>query len=52
MPKAAPGRTANWLGWQMVKSYMKRFPETTFEELINMQDSQALMDQSRYKPAL
>lgn len=52
MPKEAPGRTANWLGWQMVKSYMKRFPETTFEELINLQDAQTLMDQSRYKPAL
>jgi hypothetical protein len=51
MPKEAPGRTANWIGFQMVNSYMKRYPETTFEELIELQDAQALMDQSRYKPA-
>nr|HQU60764.1 hypothetical protein [Saprospiraceae bacterium] len=27
MPPEAPGRTANWLGWQIVKPYMKRYPE-------------------------
>ena len=24
MPAEAPGRTANWTGWQIVKAYMKR----------------------------
>ena len=50
MPDEAPGRTANWLGWQIVKAYMKKFPETTLEELIGLKDAQALMNQSKYKP--
>ncbi len=50
MPPEAPGRTANWLGWQIVKAYMKRHPETTLPELLGMTDAQALLDASRYKP--
>jgi len=50
MPPEAPGRTANWVGWQIVKAYMKRHPETTFKELLAMQDAQKLLDESRYRP--
>ncbi|MEO1259345.1 MAG: hypothetical protein AAFZ15_11140 [Bacteroidota bacterium] len=50
MPDEAPGRTANWLGWQIVKAYMDRYPETSLQELINLRDAQELMDRSRYKP--
>ncbi len=50
MPVEAPGRTANWVGWQIVKSYMKNHPETTMEELIALKDAQQLLDQARYKP--
>ncbi len=50
MPDEAPGRTANWLGWQIVKSFMKRNPETSLEELIALKDAQKLLDQARYKP--
>ncbi len=50
MPDEAPGRTANWLGWQIVKAYMERNPETSIEELIVNRDAQSIMDGSRYKP--
>ncbi|MEM1319126.1 MAG: hypothetical protein AAGG75_02655 [Bacteroidota bacterium] len=50
MPPEAPGRTANYMGWQIVKSYMKRFPQTSMQELIEMKDAQQLLEQSRYKP--
>ncbi|MFQ5447121.1 MAG: hypothetical protein ACE5FF_09305 [Saprospiraceae bacterium] len=50
MPKEAPGRTANWLGWQIVKAYMKRHPGTSLEDLIALKDAQAIMDGSKYKP--
>ena len=50
MPPEAPGRTANWMGWQIVQAYMKRKPETTFRQLIDLTDAQALLDQSKYKP--
>jgi len=50
MPPEAPGRTANWLGWQMVKGFMKRHPDTTIKELIAFEDAQELMNLSKYKP--
>jgi hypothetical protein len=50
MPKESPGRTANWIGWKIVEAYMKRFPETTPDELIMNLDAQAILDGSRYKP--
>jgi len=50
MPEIAPGRTANYVGWQIVNAYMKRNSDTTLEELIQLRDSQEIMDKSRYKP--
>jgi hypothetical protein len=50
MPPEAPGRTANFMGWQIIKAYMKRHPETTLPELLEMTDAQKLLDASRYKP--
>lgn len=49
MPDAAPGRTANYIGWKIVEAYMKKVG-STLEELIDMQDAQKIMDESRYKP--
>jgi hypothetical protein len=50
MPAEAPGRTGNWLGWQIVKAYMKRQPEATLQDLIMITDAQQILDASRYKP--
>ena len=49
MPDAAPGRTANYIGWKIVDAYMKK-TGSTLEALIDMQDAQKIMDESRYKP--
>jgi len=50
MPNEAPGRTANWLGMRIVKAYMRKFPQTTWEELIAMKDAQVILNRSKYKP--
>lgn len=50
MPPEAPGKTANWIGWQIVKSYMANHSETTMEELVAMRDAQEVLDSSRYRP--
>lgn len=50
MPPEAPGRSANWVGWQITKAYMERHPETTLKELLALQDAQKLLDESRYRP--
>jgi len=45
----SPGRVGRWIGWQIVSSYMREFPETTIEELIRLPD-QKLFNLSKYKP--
>lgn len=50
MPIEAPGRTANYLGWQIVKSYMTKFPETSLMDLIALNDSQRFLEESAYRP--
>ncbi|MFT5765913.1 MAG: hypothetical protein ACI8X3_003351 [Saprospiraceae bacterium] len=50
MPPEAPGRSANWMGWQIVKSYMKQNPLTTLDDLIAIKESQTILDKARYKP--
>lgn len=50
MPANAPGRTANYMGLQIVKAYMKKYPKTSLSDLIDLKDSQLIMEKSRYKP--
>ncbi len=50
MPPEAPGETGNFIGWQIVKQYMKRFPKTSLTELLSLKDAQMVLEQSKYKP--
>ena len=50
MPPEAPGRTGNWLGWQIVERYMAENPEADIGNLIENRDAQGILEQSRYKP--
>jgi hypothetical protein len=51
MPDAAPGKTANYIGYRIISSYMKKFPQTTLDELVKNSDYQKLFDTSGFKPA-
>ncbi|WP_430615612.1 gliding motility lipoprotein GldB [Flavobacterium sp. JP2137] len=44
----SPGRTGAWLGWQIVRSYMKN-NNVTLQTLLQM-DAKEIFEQSRYKP--
>lgn len=46
----APGEVGNWIGWQIVKAYMRRHPDTSLEELLNLRDTQRFLEQAKYKP--
>ncbi|MEI6407937.1 MAG: hypothetical protein WCR52_01020 [Bacteroidota bacterium] len=46
----APGEIGNWMGWQIVKAYMKRHPNTSIEELVNFRDAQKFLEAAKYKP--
>lgn len=50
MPDGAPGRSANWLGMQIVKAYMKANPTKTVRDLLNITDGQEILAKSRFKP--
>lgn len=51
MPAGAPGQTGNYLGWKIVNSYMKRHPETNFEQLMEI-EAQRLLELSKFKPGI
>ena len=45
-----PGEAGNWLGWQIVKAYMNRYPDTPLPELLQMHDAQQFLEKAKYKP--
>lgn len=49
-PLESPGRTGVWIGWQIVRQYMKKFPETTLSELMQNSDYQQILNDSKYFP--
>jgi hypothetical protein len=50
MPQEAPGNTGSWMGWQIIKVYMKKHPETTLKQLLALDNAQEVLEQSGYKP--
>ncbi len=50
MPKESPGRTANWMGWQIVRQFMSRHSDITLPELLKLRDAQKILVESKYKP--
>lgn len=49
VPADAPPKIGEWLGWQIVKAYMKKQPATDFETLMKL-PAQKVLDVSKYKP--
>lgn len=47
----APGRIGVWLGWEIVKQYMRGHSEVKLPELMETKDAQQIFMKSRYKPA-
>ncbi len=48
--KQAPPRIGYWVGWQIVRQYMKNNPTITVEQLMKEEDAQQLLAKSKYKP--
>jgi hypothetical protein len=49
-PLESPGRTGVWIGWQIVREYMKKNQETTLGELMKNNDYQQILNDSKYFP--
>lgn len=46
----SPGRLGTWVGWRIVDSFMEHNPEVCMQELLQMTDSQELLEMSDYRP--
>jgi gliding motility-associated lipoprotein GldB len=49
-PKSSPGGIGQWMGWKIVKAYMKNNPEVKLDQLMNNSDYKKMLNESRYKP--
>lgn len=48
--RESPARMGEWVGWQIVRNYMRNNAETSLEDLMQVTDSQAILIGSRYRP--
>lgn len=46
----SPARIGEWLGWQIVRSYMNQNPDVSLDELIAGDDFQLIFQDSGYRP--
>ena len=49
-PKEAPAKLGPFIGWQIVRSYMKQHPGITLRQLFERKDAQKILAESGYKP--
>ena len=50
MPPESPGDIGSWSGWQIVRKYMEKHPETSLQQLMEMKDAQQILADARYRP--
>lgn len=50
LSKESAPRIGYWVGWQIVRAYMKNNPDVTIEELMKEEDAQKILNKSKYKP--
>lgn len=46
----APARLGEWVGWQIVSTYMESHPDVSLKKLLQVKDSQKILKDSGYKP--
>lgn len=49
-PLESPGRTGVWIGWQIVRQYMQKHPEIKLIDLMQNNDHQQILNDSKYFP--
>ncbi len=52
MPQDSPGRTACWMGRQIIRKYMKKNPQVTLEDLLAIKDTQKILNGAGYRGSL
>lgn len=49
-PPESPGRTGAWIGWQIIRKYMKRNSDVTLADLMANKNYQEILNASAYLP--
>ncbi|WP_228954225.1 gliding motility lipoprotein GldB [Mucilaginibacter sp. UR6-1] len=47
--ESAP-KLAVWTGWQIIRKYMEKHPDTTLPQLMAERDAQKILNESKYRP--
>lgn len=50
LSKQSAPRIGYWIGWRIVKQYMRNNPKVSLEDLMKEKDAQQLLARSKYKP--
>lgn len=50
LPKESPGEAANYIGYRIIKKFMKEQEDLTLSELLLYKDAQEILSVSKYKP--
>ncbi len=50
MPTKSPGRTGNYLGYRILETYIKKNPEIDLKAILGENDSQKILEKSKFKP--
>jgi gliding motility-associated lipoprotein GldB len=45
-----PGRIGRWVGWRIIQKFAEQYPEMTVPEIMELDDAQAIFNESKYKP--
>jgi gliding motility-associated lipoprotein GldB len=45
-----PGRIGRWVGWRIIQKFAEQYPEMTLPEIMELDDAQAIFNESKYKP--
>ncbi|MCK9611466.1 MAG: hypothetical protein M0R16_01020 [Bacteroidales bacterium] len=48
--KKSPARVGSWIGWQIIREYMKQNKKLTLKQLFEKDNSQEILQASGYKP--
>jgi hypothetical protein len=46
----SPARLGQYIGWKIIRAYMSKHPETSLQDLIEIDDAQLILQNSGYKP--
>ncbi len=50
MPEGAPGKIANFVGWQIIKKYMSEHKDVTLQQLMESKEVTEIFKASKYRP--